>query len=937
MTGLLTFGAPLALAGLVLLPIIWWLLRVTPPRPELEIFPPLKILAKVLKNETTPRKTPWWLLALRMMLAAAIIFALADPILNPTAPLAKGEGPLVLVVDNGWTSQRIYEAQMRTAESLLSEAASNNQTVYVSAFIQETNSEIGPFYSATARQFLAAIKPVAATTNKKLAIAKLVSLIPENTTIAILSDGVATKDDEIAFKQFEKSKPSSLIWFASTETPFAAINNVANQAAALEIEIARFGTRSTPVTVTAFDARGRRVGEVTAGFGPGEMSTTARLTAPLELRNDIQYLTLQGERQAGATFVMDDNLKRKRVAILSGGDDEQANPILASTYYVRKALEPFADIVVPQARELSAALTEVLESRPSIIVMADIGVVPETDAPALDKWLQGGGILIRFAGPRLAAAASQDQFLPVFLREGERALGGSMSWTVPQEIAEFSRTSPFATLPIPQDVTVKRQVLAEPDPELARKTWASLTDGTPLVTADNRGKGSIVLFHVSPQATWSNLPISGSFVEMLRLVLSLSQTQSNGSVDAQNVSLNPWRIISPTGTITPAPGFAKPAQFTAAKKPVATYENPPGLYGNEDGAVALNLLASGTIFEAASVPKLNIPVEPRAYITSENKSLKGALLGLAAFLLLLDGLAMIWMARGRPNSHGAVLHKTALAALTAFAIVAATPMDHAFAQTNDAKNGDAEAIEAISKTRLAFIKSGNAQTDQVTLEGLQGLTLFLKDKTALEPADPVGIDPEVDELAFYPLLYWPIDPDAPMPSTLALENVDAYMQSGGSVLFDTRDQGSTSFSLTDDTSPATVRLREMLKNMNTPPLEPVPSDHVLTKSFYLLDDFPGRYKGSPLWVEQVLDTVSGQDRPVRTGDGVSPILITGNDLASAWALTPDGLALYPTEGSDPNQRIMALRSGVNIVMYMLTGNYKSDQVHIPSLLERLGQ
>jgi Domain of unknown function (DUF4159) len=372
-----------------------------------------------------------------------------------------------------------------------------------------------------------------------------------------------------------------------------------------------------------------------------------------------------------------------------------------------------------------------------------------------------------------------------------------------------------------------------------------------------------------------------------------------------------------------------------------TNPNPPGLYGNEDGAVALNLLTSGTKFESASAPKLNIPVESRAYITDENQSLKGALLGLAALLLLLDGLAMIWMTRGRSNGpsskQGPVLQKTALAVLAAFAIVAAAPIDRAFAQSNDAKNGDAEAIEAISKTRLAFIKSGNAQTDQVTLEGLQGLTLFLKDKTALEPADPVGIDPETDELAFYPLLYWPIDPDAAMPTQLALENVDAYMQAGGSVLFDTRDQGASSFLLSDDASPATSRLREMLKNMNTPPLEPVPSDHVLTKSFYLLDDFPGRYKGSPLWVEQVLDTVSGQDRPVRTGDGVSPILITGNDLASAWALTADGLALYPTEGGDPNQRIMALRSGVNIVMYMLTGNYKSDQVHIPSLLERLGQ
>ena len=176
-----------------------------------------------------------------------------------------------------------------------------------------------------------------------------------------------------------------------------------------------------------------------------------------------------------------------------------------------------------------------------------------------------------------------------------------------------------------------------------------------------------------------------------------------------------------------------------------------------------------------------------------------------------------------------------------------------------------------------------------------------------------------------------------MPSDNALAKVDAYMQAGGSVLFDTRDQGGSSFSLTEDASPANARLRAMLGAMNVPPLEPVPDDHVLTKSFYLLKEFPGRYSGSPLWVEQVLDTVSRADRPVRTGDGVSPILITGNDFASAWALDENGEPLYPTEPDDAEQRIMALRAGVNIVMYMLTGNYKSDQVHVPVLLERLGQ
>ncbi len=214
--------------------------------------------------------------------------------------------------------------------------------------------------------------------------------------------------------------------------------------------------------------------------------------------------------------------------------------------------------------------------------------------------------------------------------------------------------------------------------------------------------------------------------------------------------------------------------------------------------------------------------------------------------------------------------------------------------------------------------------------------LHLIDKTALEPGPPAGVDIARDELSFYPLIYWPIDSAAPMPSQAAIARIDAYMNQGGTVLFDTRDQYSNGIGA-DSASPATERLRDILANLNIPPLEPVPPDHVLTKSFYILPEFPGRFNGSPLWVEASPDAGNPDNRPVRAGDGVSPIMITANDFAGAWAIDANGDPLLPTVPADPMQRVYALRAGVNIMMYMLTGNYKSDQVHVPILLERLGQ
>jgi hypothetical protein len=137
-------------------------------------------------------------------------------------------------------------------------------------------------------------------------------------------------------------------------------------------------------------------------------------------------------------------------------------------------------------------------------------------------------------------------------------------------------------------------------------------------------------------------------------------------------------------------------------------------------------------------------------------------------------------------------------------------------------------------------------------------------------------------------------------------------------------------------------LRQILSSLDIPELEPVQRDHVLTKTFFLLKDFPGRFNGGQLWVEALQsddadESENDRKRPARAGDGVSSVLITSNDFAGAWALRPDGQSMLPLVSAEPRQREMAYRAGVNIVMYTLTGNYKADQVHVPALIERLGQ
>jgi hypothetical protein len=488
-------------------------------------------------------------------------------------------------------------------------------------------------------------------------------------------------------------------------------------------------------------------------------------------------------------------------------------------------------------------------------------------------------------------------------------------------------------------------VLAEPEAGLVERTWATLADGTPLVTAVKRGKGMIVLFHVTADTRWSDLPLSGAFVEMLRRIVGLAGTTTTNETTSDGRTVR--EVVAPTRILDGFGAFGPP---TASTRPVpagyvarATADHPPGFYGPPEGLLAVNALAPADRLAPIDFGPLNARLQ--AYQVGEPQDLRGPVLLAALFLLALDALVVFFLAGGIARLSQRRPRRAAAALLAAGVISAALfAASHARAQqiAPDTSAALDFAMKATLETRLAYVITGDAEVDNISRAGLQGLTLFLAQRTALEAGEPIGLDIARDELAFFPLIYWPIVPGAPKPSPAALARIDAYMKNGGTVLFDTRDAimappGPGG----QNRAPGMVALRAILSGLDIPELEPVPRDHVLTKTFFLLRDFPGRFNSGQLWVEALPAGDESEEekekRPARAGDGVSSILITSNDLAGAWATRTDGQAMLPMVPGDPRQREFAFRAGVNIVMYTLTGNYKADQVHVPALLERLGQ
>ncbi len=947
------FLQPWILLALVGLPAIWWLLRFSPPNPQVVVFPPTRLLKDLKSTEETPAHSPWWLTLLRMLLAALLILALARPVLNPDRETFAGNGPLLLIVDNGWASGADWSAHREAIGAAIDRAARDGRTVML-APTAPGQPLSKPLPAGEARERLGGLNPEPYAPDRAALAASLEENLKGQTGFSVvwLSDGLdygEGADFAATLAKFAGDGGSFSVLRPGTGEAALGLGQASGDGGVLAGRVLSATEGPRTGIVRALTGRGEPLGEAPFTIQKGERGGSASFDLPLEIRNQVARIEIAGERSAGAVHLLDARSQWHRVGIISGESREEAQPLLSPLYYVKRALSPYADVITPSERNVATAVNNLItKQKVSTIVLADIGKLVAGTQEELETWLDRGGVLIRFAGPRLEQGG--DELLPVVLRRGGRTLGGSLSWSTPQPLAQFEEKGPFKGLDIPDDVRVNRQVLADPTVATDAEVWATLGDGTPLVTAAKHGQGWIVLFHVTANSNWSNLPLSGLFVEMLRRAIALGQRQvvaeagdeeEGATVEAATVTsssataLAPIQTLDGFGQLIPPPLRAAPIAPDKIDQTVPGPDHPPGYYGPSDSVRALNLVTPDT----ALTPLATIEgaTEAGGY-TLKNPLALEPWLYLAALLLFgIDILAVLALSTGlrfrrRLAARGAALVFALAFALALLAPAVSPPAFAAEMPKSTSEAADDFALKAALSTRLAYVLTGNAEIDRTSEAGLSGLSRVLRARTALEPDEPMGVNIDTDELSFFPVLYWPVLEDAEPMSDATLAKIDTYMKQGGMIIFDTRDQERVAYGGTQGKA-----LTRLIGQLDIPPLEPVPENHVLTRSFYLLSSFPGRWDGGSLWVEAVGTNEAERDKRSRRTDGVSALVITSNDLASAWALDDGNRPMYPVVPGGEVQREMAFRAGVNLVMYALTGNYKADQVHIPALLERLGQ
>jgi hypothetical protein len=915
--GALTFFSPWLLAAVAVVPALWWILRVMPPQPKRMRFPAFFLLADLKTDIKTAAHTPWWLLLLRALALVCFIVALSDPVLKLSGHLPGSSGSVLMAVDNGWASAANWQAREARLKELLTQVRrSKRSVIFLPTAPDAMDGKLhsyGPMDVSDAEKWIEHLKPEAWPDDQGGA-AKLVEELKARSKITYniyLSDGlgVVPDDAQALMKAMQRNNGLMLVKDDDVNNPYILRRtNVTPGQLTFTLERLTTKAQPLPLMLAAYAQGGGVLDTLKVTFPAGATSVDIKWDLLNEMRNKVARIGLQQPQMASAVYLTDSQWQQHPIGLVSDPATKNSSSFLSEVYYLRRALQPNGTLDIDEADSL-------VNKTLSAIIWPDSAGMTAVERTDLYDWVQKGGFLIRFAGPNLAANPD-DPLLPVDLRYGQRAMEGAMTWEKPVKLGKIVAGSPLAGLTVPDDVTVTRQVLANPTPEVFEKTWLQLEDGTPLITGNRLGKGEVVLIHTTAGPDWSDFCYSGLYVEALQRMISLSTGISGFKGQTM---LSPFMVMDGFGRLAPPADKSVVAALDPAGGFTPSPQTPPGLYGVERQFQVFNL---GDHLPPM-VPLLSVPaqVDVTGYHLSGEKSMKADFLRWAIYLLLLDTVLTLWL-RGLFEMPS--VKRGAAGVVLALGILLHSVPAHAD------KAQDAETANMVTGIYLAYVETGDQDIDQTSYNGLTGLMRIVNTRTTIQVRGVKGVDPGNDPLYYYPVLYWPMTGAQQPLSVTAAHNIQNYLSNGGLILFDTRDRQFAGPGGAESPNGAigTRKLRQLTQDIRIPELMVVPGGHILTKSFYLLDSFPGLYAGGKLWVEK---------EPSPANDSVTSVVIGGNDWAPAWSQVQSDHARYAVTPGGEQQREMAYRFGINLLMAALAGNYKSDQVHIPYILQRIGK
>ncbi len=885
----LTFANPWLLSLILSLPLLWWILKILPPKPKELDFGGCYFLNDLKTTEKAAQKTPWWVLLIRICIIAFIITAFSAPHEKITH-YQPNDNTTIIIIDNDWASAQNWEDLKNQAKLILEENLNYKKEVKIIATTAPSDS----FHftkRAEAIDVINTLKPHPLEADYSRLSKYIETLKTDNgLDIFYLNNAITTQKEYNLLSHL--NTVSSLTIFGSKQPIFWFKQHDDR------LMVKRSSTNLDTVNIQIKDTHKNLITTVNKTFKSNSYSLELSLKEiPREALLEMEHLTIQDQKHAGAHYWKKTNLKTKNIGVILNTleNTHLTENYLSPYFYLNKALSPYHTLTF-------SPLSKDLIKESHVLILADSSQLPKEDTRKITSFIENGGIFIRFADSYLAKG-DLSEITPVPLRKSDRNLNTALSWQTPQKLANFPLNSPFSHLNIPDEIEVNKQIVAEPSLDLLEHAIAILNDGTPLITARKQKAGWNILFHISATPEWSNLPLSGLFLEQLNILTNMSSSNNSSTAKKETDSLFfLTEKIDPYGALTAATRQEKPLKTPLNHNFILSKDTPAGIYKNDQTILNINVGDFIKLHTSQIIDSIGSDFSIIEYQKKSNIHYKPLLLMIACALFIID---LIYIS---------AVNKGFL--ILAFIIMTTAP---AHAQQNISKE--------TSQTYLAYIKTGDPHLDKISQYGLTTLAQEATRRTSADLGGITGLNLLTDSLQPYPLIYWPISSQAsaypPQLSTETILKIQNYFNSGGIILIDTKDQYNTNNTNVMTYGSKTRVLQNLFYHMQTPPMLKLPDDHVLTRSFYLLKSAPGLYQNNGLWIATTDNSKN---------DGVTPLIIGGNDWATAWAKNEHGVPLttLPQE-----QREHSYRFGINLILYALTGNYKDDQMHIPLILERL--
>ena len=893
----MNFGNIFPLLGLIILPIIFFIIRFYPPVPKEKEYSSFFLLKDIVRQNSSKTKFPLWLLIFRLLLCLLVILFFSDPYLT----IGKQTGNYknyTIIADNGWSIANNWKNYKNIIKEISIEAENKKKEIHF--YFSLSENIIEPTILKSHNEVLEFIKknpPLVQQTDRKnvIKILKKNNYFNSSKVFFIFSnfDSRSIKEQTQTLKLIKENNPAIEIINPVKKITFLEKVNINKER--LELTIKRKGIYiNNDFVIQIFGNSGEVLFKKKYTYNSNIDEYKITETFPIEIINQFFKIKILNENHAGAYFYLDDYTKRVSVGVIAEDESLIEKPLLSPVYYLKKSLNQNHTSYI-------ASIKKILDKKISVIFLPSNKRLLKADQNRLKKWIKEGGVLVRFSDKNIIKQKDL-YFDGKNYFQSLRNIAKDFSIQNKLSISSFTKNTLLSNLKVPKDLIFEKQLILD-NYESDIIVLASLEDQSPLITMKNVGYGKVILFHITSNNEWSNLPLSSLFKDIISKLLLVPKVEKNLYSEEMIIKSK----IDSFGELTnPLKNYYYVNNLIEEKK-YPSFKNPAGIYENENLSIALNL--SGNLSTQSFFSNIDERISIKNNYEKSIFKLKNFILILIFIMFFADMLINIILKNNILFLNFFKKSKS-FSFLFVFSIILCS-------------QNKIEASENYNKIFLAYIKTENNILNQIALSGLTNLKDFLIERTSISPQGVKEIDIVSDKIFFYPFIYWQITKNIPNLEEKTIKKIKNYFNSGGIILFDII-YLSKSYNNVDKNTLEDIEA--LFSELGIEDLQQITKNHTLSKSYYLLKKFPGRFDNKLFLV----NTDNLDDN-----DGVSSVIVGLNNWVGAWAKDENNYPLYQVIPGGDRQRELSFRFGINLIMYSLTGNYKSDQVHSKSILERL--